>query len=131
MSDRHLHCMNAAFVFLTKRRRIAAVLSGIIVCWACCSLLAFAQGRQIRLVHDSDVVEVEAVAPNIVRFHIEPGGKTSPRTLVIDPSLQTVGLDRVRVDRNGPAQTLSSPEMRVVVIDAPTGSIQVQDSNVV
>jgi alpha-glucosidase len=103
-------------------------LRKLAVCWACCSSLAFSQGSQIRLVHDPDVVEVQAVAPNIVRLHIQPGGKASPRTLVIDPSFQPIGIDKVRVDRNGAAQTLSSPEMRVVVDDGPEFSVQVQDA---
>lgn len=103
-------------------------LRKLAVCWAWCSFLAFAQVPQIRLVHDSDVVEVQAVAPNIVRIHIQPGGKASARTLVIDPSLQPTGVDKVRVDRNGAAQTLSSPEMRVVVDDGPEFSVQVQDA---
>jgi len=90
--------------------------------WACCSLLALAQDRQIRLVHDSDVVEVQAVAPNIVRIDIEPGGKTSARTLVMNPSLQPTGVD-TRIERNGTAQILSSPEMRVVVDDDPPFSV--------
>lgn len=103
-------------------------LRKLAVLWAGCSLLAAAQDRQIRLIHDSDVVEVEAVAPNVVRIHIEPGGKDSSRTLVMDPSLQPTGIDRVRIDRNGSAPRLSSPEMRVIVDDTPQFSIQVQDA---
>jgi alpha-glucosidase len=103
-------------------------LRKLAVLWAGCSLLAFAQDRQIRLVHDSDVVEVQAFAPNIVRIHIEPGGKSSPPTLVIDPRLQPTGVDSVRVDSNGAAQTLNSPEMRVAVNDNPPFAIQVQDA---
>src|SRR5689334_5137719 len=93
-----------------------------------CSLLAFAQDRQIRLVYDSDVIEVQAVAPNIVRIHMQPDGKAAARTLVIDPSLQASGVDNIRIERNGAAQTLSSPEMRVVVDDTAQFSIQVQDA---
>src|SRR5579872_2429277 len=128
MADKSLHSMNAALAVPTKLRRIPAALSGIAVWWGCCSFLAFAQERQIRLVHDSDVVEGQAVAPNIVRIHIEPGGKTSPRTLAIDPSLQPAGLDLVRVDRNGSSQTLRSPEMKVIVDENPGAIIQVQDA---
>ncbi|PWU01446.1 MAG: hypothetical protein C5B51_22765, partial [Terriglobia bacterium] len=47
---------------------------------------------------------------------------------MIDPSFQPIGIDKVRVDRNGAAHTLSSPEMRVVVDDGPEYSVQVQDA---
>ena len=97
------------------------------VCLACCSFLALAQDRQIRLDHDSNVVEVQAVEPNIVRIHIEPDGKVSARTLVMDPSFQPTGAE-TRIERNGAAQILSSPEMRVVVNDSPPLSIAVQDA---
>lgn len=35
----------------------------------------------------ADLYTVEAVAPNIVRIDLRPGGKSSPRTLVLDPHL--------------------------------------------
>ena len=64
--------------------------------------MAFAEEPQIRLVRDFGVMEIRAVAPNILGVHIEPGGKVSSRTLVIDASLQPGNLDTVRVDRNAP-----------------------------
>jgi len=103
-------------------------LRGAAVCLACCSTLALAQDRQIRLVRDSDVVEIQAVAPNIVRIHIEPGGKPSARTLVMDPAFQPTGAG-TRIERNGAAQILSSPEMRVVVNENPPFSVEVQDAH--
>ena len=59
-------------------------------------------------------MEVQAVAPNIVRSHFQPGGKTTPRTLVMDPAFQPAAT-AVRLEKNGQAQTLTSSEMKVVV----------------
>jgi len=71
-------------------------------------------------------MEVQAVAPNIVRIHFQPGGKTTPRTLVMDPAFQPAAT-AVRLEKNGQAQTLTSSEMKVVVDESGAGSVQVQD----
>ncbi len=107
----------------------ATALSGIIVWLAACSLPAFAQEQQIRLVHDAVVIEVQAYAPNIVRVYVGPEGKASPRTLVLDPSLKPAGVDSVRIGRSGDVQTLSSPEMKVLVNDNPPFPVEVQDAH--
>jgi len=114
---------------LSKVRQVLfqVALPAIIVCWAAASLRASAQEPQIRLLHGSDVVEVQAVAPNIVRIHLEPDGKVTPRTLVMDPSFQPVDTSAVHREKNGAIQTLTSPEMKVVVNDTPTFSVEVQD----
>lgn len=107
-------------------RRLARGASAIIVFCACSSLPAFAQQAPIRIAHDSDVVEIQAYAPNIVDIHFEPGGKVTPRTLVMEPSLKP-SPGAVRVEKNGNVQTLSSSEMRVVVHDNPFFSVEVQN----
>ena len=106
-------------------RRYPLALSGVIACWVCSSPLVLAQEPAIRLAHDAEIVEIQAVSPNIVRIHVQPDGKVSPRTLVMDPSLQPAGA--ARFERNGGIQTLSSPEMKVVVTDDPPFSVEVQD----
>ncbi|HZY99540.1 MAG TPA: TIM-barrel domain-containing protein, partial [Candidatus Baltobacteraceae bacterium] len=40
----------------------------------------------LRLVDGRDVVEIQSIAANVIRVHIEPGGRTSPRTLMVDPN---------------------------------------------
>jgi hypothetical protein len=85
------------------------------------------EAPQIRIVHGSDVVEVQAVAPNIVRVYFEPGGRTTPRTLVMDPGFQPVGTNAVRLEKNGEIQSLRSAEMKVIVNDTGVFSVQVQD----
>jgi alpha-glucosidase len=110
-----------------KIRRIAMAAAGIAAFWACGSRPALAQGPQIRLAHDSDVVEIRAVRSNIVDVHFEPGGKVTPRTVVMDPSLKPADVGAVRIERNGGVQTLRSAEMRVVVNDDPFFSVRVED----
>ena len=110
---------------ITRLRDLAArsaLLSTLI--WAAAAQPAPAP--QIRVVHGADVVEVQVVAPNIARIHFQPGGKTTPRTLVMDPAFQPVATP-VRLERNGQAQTLTSSEMKVVVDESGAGSVQVQD----
>jgi alpha-glucosidase len=58
------------------------------------------QSSAIRLVHDSDVVEIEPVAVNILRVQIEPNGISGPRTLVMDPALASVKIDSVKLSRD-------------------------------
>ena len=64
-----------------------AALPAIIVCLVAGSPPAWAADSQIRIVRGSDVVEVQVFAPNIVGIHLEPGGTTTPRALVLDPAL--------------------------------------------
>lgn len=47
--------------------------------------------RGVTVQRGDDVIAVEVVGANLARVHLEPGGQTSPRTLVIDPSLQFNG----------------------------------------
>lgn len=107
-------------------RNIAnAALSAIVVCWPA---VVLAQEPQIHILHGADVVDIQAVAPNIVRIHLQPNGKTTPRTLVMDPSFQPAGASAVHLDKSGQTQTLSSAEMKVIVNDAGSFSVEVQDA---
>jgi alpha-glucosidase (family GH31 glycosyl hydrolase) len=96
--------------------------------WTAASLPIWAVSPGIRIVHDSDVLEVEAVAPNIVRVHFQPAGKVTPRTLVMDPAFQPVGADAVHQDKNGAIQTLYSDQMKVIVNEG-AFTVQVQDAS--
>ena len=74
-----------------------------------------AAAGEIRIVHDSGVLEVQAVAPNVVRVHYQPGGKATPRTLVMDPAFQPLQSDSIRYQKQGDLEILTSPEMNVTV----------------
>jgi hypothetical protein len=85
-----------------------------------------AEAPPLRIVQGSGAVEVQEVAPNIVRIHFQPTGKATDRTLMMDPAFQPAGKDVV-VEKSGSAQTLRSPEMRVVAGGTPL-SVEVQDA---
>lgn len=86
--------------------RLRAVLSQLLMVAApivlCTPAAGLAQEPQIHLLRGADVVEIQAVAPNIVRIQLQPNGKTTPRTLVMDPSFQPVGTSAVHLEKSGP-----------------------------
>ena len=114
----------------SRARRISAnavwfaILAGLAAC-----LPMGAQDPQVRILQGADAVEVQAIAPNIVRIHLQPNGQTTARTLVIDPVLRPESTNTVRVEKNGDLQTLSSAEMKVVVNGAAPFSVDVQDAS--
>ena len=115
-------------IFMARTRDIsvrAAFITAVICMTA--SQAALAESPPIRIVHGVDVVEIQAVAPNVVRIHLQPGGKLTPRTLVMDPHFQPAGTDTIRLEKAGETQSLRSPEMRVVVNDSGAFSVQVQN----
>ncbi len=87
------------------------------------------QAQLLRKANGQQVVEVEAVAPNIVRVHIEPAGTSSPRTLVLDPALKT-STDAAFATvsgKDGSDSTLTFPAMQVVVSNSAPFNLQVTD----
>jgi alpha-glucosidase len=83
----------------------------------------------VRITQGSAAVEVQAVAPNIVRVHFQPTGQVSSRTLMMDPAFQPAGTDAVIIEKNGSGRTLSSPEMKVILSGGTPLSVEVQDAN--
>ena len=98
------------------------------ILWMVASLPASAGSPPIRIAQGSDVVEVQAVAPNILRVHLQPGGKITPRTLAMDPRFEPADMDSVRIERNGGTQTIVTAEMKVTVNDAGAFPVEVQDT---
>lgn len=81
----------------------------------------------LRIAQNGNTVELEAVAPNILRVHVEIGGRSSPRTLVMDPSFQphdAASFEKLRGD-----DVLVSPQMSVVVHEGPAVDVQVKDAD--
>lgn len=110
------------------RRVLGAAGSGVVLCWLCALTPAPAAEGHLRLVHGSDVVEIQVYAPNIVGIHIEPNGLSTARTLVIDPALQPQPAQALRVEQSGPVQSFSTPRISVRVQSNPFFSIAVEDS---
>ncbi|HEX3875383.1 MAG TPA: TIM-barrel domain-containing protein [Bryobacteraceae bacterium] len=114
--------------FLAGSGKSSATISAVaLVLLAACISPVWGAAANIRVVHNPDVLEVEAVAPNIVRIQLQPSGKTTPRTPVIDPAFHSANTDSVRQEKSGDLQTLTSKEMRVVVDEAAL-SVQVFDA---
>ncbi len=105
-----------------------AVLLGILAL-PTAGLLTGAEEPKVRILQGSDAVEVQAIAANIVRIHLQPNGQATPRTQMMDPSLQPVALDGIQVEKTGAVQKLSSGEMTVVVNDATPFSVEVKDAS--
>jgi alpha-glucosidase len=87
------------------------------------------EAQLLRNTNGQQVVEVEAVAPNIVRVHIEPAGTSSPRTLVMDPALKTSSDAAFATvsGEDGSDSTLTFPAMQVVVSNSAPFNLQVTD----
>ncbi len=110
---------------IKEARPIFAKLVALAIIQGSCLLITAAE-PQVKILQGSDAVEVQAVAPNIVRIHFQPNGQATPRTQMMDPAFQPVDASSVRLEKNGPVQTLSSGEMKVIVNGAPF-SVEVQD----
>ncbi|MEI9974962.1 MAG: TIM-barrel domain-containing protein [Ignavibacteriota bacterium] len=117
--------MKSLFVWA---RRVATRAAGAALLTWPVYLLAAGE-PPVRIQQGPDAVEVQAVAPNIVRIHFQPGGQSTPRTLMMDPAFQPVEGNGVRVVKDGAAQTIGSPEMKVVVSGDNPVSVEVQDAS--
>ena len=115
--------------FYSKVRRISVYATWFAIAAGPAACLPIgAGGSPVRILQGTDAVEVQAIAPNIVRIHLQPNGQTTPRTLVMDPALQPLSTDTVRIEKNGVVQTLTSTEMKVMVNGANPFSVEVQDA---
>ena len=70
-------------------------------------LLIGAEAPALLIVQGTGAVDVQSVAPNIVRIHFQPAGEVTDRTLMMDPSLQPARSDAVVAEKSGSGQTLS------------------------
>ncbi len=71
------------------------------------------------------VVDVEAMAPGIVRVFIQPAGKTGERTLVLDPALKALPASGFRRD----GLSLLSPEMSVTLVPGEAPAVELRDAS--
>ncbi len=69
----------------------------------------------ILLRHGHDVVMLDMATDNVVRVHVEPNSEESPRTLVMDPSLQTKGSSPTLQSLGEERYLLSAPGLKMWV----------------
>jgi len=85
--------------------------------------------RGVHLTSSGGVIDLELLAPNILRVDAQPEGKQSPRTIVIDPALQPEGDLRVSIHNEGGLAHLKTAELDVAVSCAPQPGIAVADAD--
>jgi len=57
--------------------------------------------RGVRIETRAGELNVEIIAPNVLRIDVRPGGKTSPRTPVLDPAFQPEVVPEITVENTG------------------------------
>jgi hypothetical protein len=80
-----------------------------------------------RVVADSGTVELQVIDANILRVDAEPGGKISPRTLVIDPALKAAGNPQIQVSASGESVEIRTPQVQITFACSPRFQIAVHD----
>jgi len=73
------------------------------------------------------VIELQMIAGDILRVDAEPLGKTSPRTLVIDPSLRASGGGRIELSAAGDSVMFTSPQLHAEFTCSPKPSLLIRD----
>jgi len=94
---------------------------------------ALAAATAVRATHDgivirsgADVLELETIEPNVLRVHLLVDGKSTPRTLVVDPDAHWPGA-RAQVDVATNPMTISTDSMIVKVARNPV-RIEIDDA---
>lgn len=123
-------------LFEESTTALAVFCCGVCTVWAQSaitqsnSVAITSQGVQIEAF--AGELNIEAIAPNILRIDVRPGGKTSPRTPVLDPTFQSETVSDITVQNTGvgaaAATTLRTPQMVVTVADTPSFSISVMNA---
>lgn len=67
-----------------------------------------------RLTSADGIIDLEVLGPNILRVDVQPQGKTSPRTLVMDPSLRALATP-VSVSSDGKAAVVRASAIRAMI----------------
>lgn len=85
---------------------------------------------EVRITSAAGVLQVEMIGENILRVDVQPGGKKSPRTLVLDPALKTEPYASAAVSRDSDHHiVMGSERMRVVIGESAPDSIAVLDAD--
>lgn len=112
---------------------VAALLAGVTILWAQqpavekCTASGPA-GSTVRITCPSGTIEVEMLEQNVLRVDVHPGGRTSSRTLVIDPDLKTSSPSGITVQDEGGSTTVRSSRITVSISHLPSAKISVTDA---
>lgn len=82
----------------------------------------------ITAVGNTGNIEVEMLAPDLLRVAIHPGGKISPRTLVMDPGLKAAELTGIDVKEDPQTVVVQSQKMRVSLTRSMPITLEVLDA---
>ena len=69
----------------------------------------------LRIATDAGVLNVEMIASNMLRVSVQPAGKPSPRTLVIDPEFKATPYASAHNEHEEERSILSSSQMRISI----------------
>ena len=83
----------------------------------------------VRVTGSTGRIDVEMLEPNLLRIDVQPGGKISPRTLVMDPGLKDVPFTGAVVREDGEATVIRSQRMSVSVTRSSPLKISVFDAS--
>ncbi len=112
------------YAHATRNRQWKNLFLGISLCIALSPFLYAGTQEQIVVQNNVGTIEVEAIAPNIVRVYIQPQGVHSSRTIVMDPAFHPQIVRTARRKGN----TLELPAMSVVVTDELSPSVRIKDA---
>ena len=84
--------------------------------------------RGVHVTSGDGVMDLEILGPNLLRIDIQPNGKTSPRTLVMDPNLKVSDLAQVSVRRDGDSGQIASSEIQASVTCRSPITVSVSDA---
>ena len=85
-------------------------------------------GRGVQVTSKDGGIEVEIMAPNILRIDVRPNGKSSPRTPVLNPLLQPAPVSDLTIESEGLKTTLRTPKMVTTVENAAPFAISISDA---
>ncbi|MDR3792818.1 MAG: glycoside hydrolase family 31 protein [Terracidiphilus sp.] len=83
----------------------------------------------VRMVVTQGNIDVEAVSANIFRVNVHPGGKSSSRTLVLDPKLTPQSLSELAVHTEGPSTTVKTSRLFLSMSNVYPFSMRVCDES--
>ena len=115
--------------------RLAAVLAILTISVAPARGQTTSQGIQVtetaqgaHIVASAGVIDVEIIRENILRVDVQPAGKKSPRTLVLDPELTPSPLSDVTVHFGNETTVVQSAQMSVSIVHTSPVKIVVRDA---